>query len=439
MSPPTAATAAAASGGLASLLLQKQQFKQKNQRQKKKHKGGSGDIGGDGNASLAVDGSINDADADDAFLPSAPPAEGGAAFSTFLGSLMKGEKARRKAERKAMAKKKEEEGNGGGGIATPTAAADEENAADAGAAAAAPAPLAAALEEEDSDQQQQQQQPRPDPSDAFLDCPAAAAAAPSEAAGSEAEEKKKKQRLAAAELDQPLPRSWAEEGPISASTASPSAAAAVRWLVGESEAPELGGFPRSPPTSLAAAGIRPRVAGHWRELLATDARAARERGIASSPSSSTVPAPFGEFASEEQACFLGALRTYRDVLFCSRPYPTEPVVAKKGKNKKKSTGVPAAAAAASASTSSASSFSRDDLQDAYLLHVASHVVASANRIRKNNEAIAAAEAAARSGGSAADAAAAAAASAPPRDQGFARPKVLLLLPLRSIALRAVLR
>eukprot|EP00884_Botryococcus_braunii_P006841 jgi/Botrbrau1/16158/Bobra.0309s0007.1 len=60
--------------------------------------------------------------------------------------------------------------------------------------------------------------------------------------------------------------------------------------------------------------------------------------------------------------------------------------------------------------------------DAYLLHVVSHVVECGEHVRKNNESLKASPD-----------------QDAPRDQGFTRPRVLILLPTRNLALRVVLR
>jgi U3 small nucleolar RNA-associated protein 25 len=71
----------------------------------------------------------------------------------------------------------------------------------------------------------------------------------------------------------------------------------------------------------------------------------------------------------------------------------------------------------------------DDDLDAVLLHCLNHVSKSADLIKRNNERL-------KSGGSAAGEEGE---GPPPRDQGFTRPKVLLLLPMRNLAFRAVRR
>lgn len=71
--------------------------------------------------------------------------------------------------------------------------------------------------------------------------------------------------------------------------------------------------------------------------------------------------------------------------------------------------------------------------DAVLLHILNHVARAADTIKRNNQHLAAA-APAKKG-----AAAAATPDAVPRDQGFTRPKVLVLLPMRNVALRFVQR
>jgi len=168
--------------------------------------------------------------------------------------------------------------------------------------------------------------------------------------------------------------------PVAASAGAPfllpAWGARARWVV-TGPAP----LPHAIPASPATLGLRPRVAGLWANLQAPGRRA---------------PA----FESPAQAALLCALRTYKDLLWPARPYPaarplTDP----------------------------------DPVMDAYLVHIASHVVAAAARVRKGNERVAAAAAAAGDEG----------AAAPPRDQGFARPKALILLPTRAAARVAVLR
>ena len=176
--------------------------------------------------------------------------------------------------------------------------------------------------------------------------------------------------------------------------------------------------------------------------------AAKARAAANS--AATPPAPF---ASKTQAEFHALLEQYRDVVYTERAapgsIPKEPV------------------------TDDGLGGGGDDVMDAYLLHAVAHVMRTRQRVTKNNEALlrrakaAEAELAARR---AAERAAATEAAVPrwrpagrrarergrrwrgkpkggrvkveddlPRDQGFMRPTVLILAPMRNVAGRIVRR
>ncbi|KAG1670680.1 hypothetical protein FOA52_010955 [Chlamydomonas sp. UWO 241] len=263
----------------------------------------------------------------------------------------------------------------------------------------------------------------------------------------------------------------------------------VRWAVGGGR----GEVPCAPPT-LSGAGVKERLRSRWAEVGAGGAPPAPEADptadadpttsgrSAAKPSSAAAKAAAaaGEFASPAQRAFFGALSSYADVAACARQYPTADVSAPAGSELR----------------------ARDEYMDAYLLHALNHVAKTADRIKKNNDKLEAAKekvfaerkaaqlAAALASGSgagegegaagaakgrgkprgksaaatAASAAAAAAAGAgndkeggasaasaasgsggladmeaPPRDQGFTRPKVLILLPQRNYAFVCVRR
>ena len=178
--------------------------------------------------------------------------------------------------------------------------------------------------------------------------------------------------------------------------------------------------------------------------------AAKARAAANS--AATPPAPF---ASKTQAEFHALLEQYRDVVYTERAapgsIPKEPV------------------------TDDGLGGGGDDVMDAYLLHAVAHVMRTRQRVTKNNEALlrrakaAEAELAARRAAERAAATEAAVASALasggkegegekaaaarkkpkggrvkveddlPRDQGFVRPTVLILAPMRNVAGRIVRR
>ncbi|MCO5604574.1 hypothetical protein L7F22_058742 [Adiantum nelumboides] len=100
---------------------------------------------------------------------------------------------------------------------------------------------------------------------------------------------------------------------------------------------------------------------------------------------------WGDFQSNCQCQFFSLCNSYRDILFPKRP-----------------------------SFYADGHMQDQEIMDAYLLHVLNHVLKTRDLVTKNNEKQDAA-------------------SGAPRDQGFTRPKVLILLPLRSIALRLVRR
>ena len=164
----------------------------------------------------------------------------------------------------------------------------------------------------------------------------------------------------------------------------------ARWLVAG------GPLPR-PPASLAEAGVRPRVVAHWHEVRARDGVGnAGGCDDATPPSLSLLPTP-------SASALFTALRSYKDVLYTARTPPTHRASPVGG---------------------------RDADGDALLLHIAAHIAAAATHVRRGNER----EREGREGG-----ADAVADDDTPRDQGFARAKVLLLLPLRSTAHAATLR
>jgi U3 small nucleolar RNA-associated protein 25 len=245
------------------------------------------------------------------------------------------------------------------------------------------------------------------------------------------------------------PGPWAAAGGAPSSSSSPAALALP-------PAPRL----------LAEYGVRERLAARWREVVLGDAAAAadggaeagggRKRGAqtaaaaAAAASSAAAAAkaaiqrrarlPQGEFASVRQRRLFALLNTYADVLDCTKPYPALPfsaaaAAAAEGGGNGNGSGDAGAAAAkedalllarATSTVAPLPTLARDDDLDAVLLHCLNHVAKSADRVKRNNDRAREAE---RSGD----------VGAVPRDQGFSRPKVLLLLPTRALAFRVVRR
>lgn len=113
---------------------------------------------------------------------------------------------------------------------------------------------------------------------------------------------------------------------------------------------------------------------------------------------------FGDFDSGQQCQFFGLCNSYSDVLHSQRPPPEH---------------------------SNTCRGEETSLVDAYLLHVLNHLLKTRDRIAKNEERIKRRFEGEANGLESVE--------QPPRDQGFTRPKVLLLLPSRSAALRVVER
>ncbi len=138
---------------------------------------------------------------------------------------------------------------------------------------------------------------------------------------------------------------------------------------------------------------------------ATAANGHAPNGTSSAPGSG--PSSATDFCTPQQRSLFALLNAYADVHLPARPYPTD-------------------------------ADAPDPLMDAYLLHCLNHIAKTADRIKKNNASVAAA-AAARAEGKETEGKEGEAEGGMPRDQGFTRPKVLLLLPQRNFAFRAVRR
>lgn len=128
-------------------------------------------------------------------------------------------------------------------------------------------------------------------------------------------------------------------------------------------------------------------------------------GASSTPAS--APSSTTDFSTPQQRSLFALLNAYADVHLPARPYPTD-------------------------------ADAPDPLMDAYLLHCLNHIAKTGDRIKKNNATVAAA-AAARTAGAEGKEGKEEAEGGTPRDQGFTRPKVLILLPQRNFAFRAVRR
>eukprot|EP00898_Chlorokybus_atmophyticus_P001794 jgi/Chlat1/2615/Chrsp178S02458 len=154
-----------------------------------------------------------------------------------------------------------------------------------------------------------------------------------------------------------------------------------------------------------AYGVKARLAAHWVALKAAHSHSMQPAGSkhARQPVAHSRPAG-GDFASPFQQQLFSLYNSYSDVLLPLRP-----------------------------STKDASAEFVSSTTEAYLLHVLNHVYkikaihVAQDRVIKNNARLQQQQQEGRD------------TSDPPRDQGFTRPHVLLLLPLRSIAHRVVTR
>jgi U3 small nucleolar RNA-associated protein 25 len=241
------------------------------------------------------------------------------------------------------------------------------------------------------------------------------------------------------------PGPWAGKGPGGGGATATNGAAPASSLA----------LPAAPPL-LSDYGVRDRLASRWREVVLGDpsppsgsTAAADDGGRKRAPSNAQAQAaraaaalakaatqrrarqPQGEFASARQRRLFALLNTYADVLDCTKPYPALPFEASGGGG---GAGGDATAPSnadpllsrADSTVAPLPTLARDDDLDAVLLHCLNHVAKAADRIKRNNDRAREAE---RAGDVA----------SVPRDQGFSRPKVLLLLPTRALAFRVVRR
>ncbi|KAG0604081.1 hypothetical protein M758_10G143100 [Ceratodon purpureus] len=151
-----------------------------------------------------------------------------------------------------------------------------------------------------------------------------------------------------------------------------------RWMSNISTSPKVEKY-------LAKCAVKERLVKHWRERA--------------------QPKHFGDFCSEGQAQFFSLCNSYKDILFTHR---------------------------CGLQSTVASNEEHQTYVDAYVLHVLNHVLKTRDLVTRNNEKLQRQEtASSENGKKGADFIDA------PRDQGFTRPKVLILLPYRSTALKFV--
>ncbi|GBF92110.1 hypothetical protein Rsub_04457 [Raphidocelis subcapitata] len=214
---------------------------------------------------------------------------------------------------------------------------------------------------------------------------------------------------------------FSDPSPSEADAAYDGAWPRARWqLAGRAALPAA-------PSGLAEYGVKERLRARWEEVHQEDARRAASGALASTSAAAAADgaaarkkrraggaaagaaARCGDFDSAQQRGLFALLNSYCDVLHACKPYPQD--------------------AAAP-----------DPDLDAVLLHCLNHVAKSADLVKRNNERLKG-QPGGQSGGQIGglNGAAAAADAAPPRDQGFTRAKVLLLLPQRNLAFRAVRR
>ncbi len=194
---------------------------------------------------------------------------------------------------------------------------------------------------------------------------------------------------------------WREAGKVPGLAAAPGA---VWELDGPGELPTERGSPTDYPLP----------AGLLRRWAATAAEAAPAATAADAAAAAAEPAP-PRWASPLQRNLFALLHSYRDVLFTARELPPAPAPAEAGGPP--AGGVPPAS---------------DDVLDACVLHALSHVLKTRARILHNTERLRKRAQTAAAGGAGG---AIATEAEVPQDQGFARPKVLILLPMRSHAKR----
>ncbi|PRW59313.1 U3 small nucleolar RNA-associated 25 [Chlorella sorokiniana] len=187
-----------------------------------------------------------------------------------------------------------------------------------------------------------------------------------------------------------------------------------QWPHAALQAAEDTRLPQAAPSDLAAYGVKERLIGRWREVAGPPPGAAANGAASASAGgsgkgsrkscskdvgSSSGGGACGDFVSGQQRALFALLSCYPDLLLPCRPYPASKD--------------PGAA---------------DPQLDAVLLHMLSHCAKAADRIKKNNDRLRSA-----AGGDTP------ALDAVPKDQGFTRAKVLVLLPTRNLALRLVTR
>jgi len=186
------------------------------------------------------------------------------------------------------------------------------------------------------------------------------------------------------------------------------------------QASEGASLPSSAPLHLKDYEVRERLIANWREVHSLEGKSL-ETTTTNTNSKKNVPntsngnsptsGSSSDFVSHKQRALFSLLSSYTDLLYPCRGYPISPLMD-----------------------------APDPELDAVLLHVINHVARSSDRIKKNNEKLAAEkETKKKFKNNTRDFEDDDADDDLPRDQGFARPKVLFLLPMRSTAIRVISR
>eukprot|EP00803_Ostreobium_quekettii_P009280 evm.model.scf_467.5 EVM.evm.TU.scf_467.5 scf_467:47937-59807(+) len=152
------------------------------------------------------------------------------------------------------------------------------------------------------------------------------------------------------------------------------------------------------PSNLHECGIGNRLQTRWRDMHSQEAMPPGKHSLPKSVEDNLLFRPLenGDFVDAQQRTFFSLLANYKDVLLPAKPYPNS---------------IPAP----------------DPLRDAYVLHCVNHILRSRFAVRRNDSSL-------KKQGAGATAESD---EGVLRDQGFTRPRVLILVPMKNAAFQVV--